>query len=299
MDLSLETTHFTKAADIVIPDIFYKRIKTNFHELDFGFGGGLLPGSSITLTAKAGAGKTTFLLQMCDSLGKNGYDVGYASGEENMYQLAFNCDRLNTKNVQIANETDVDKLVESTKQYDVLVVDSFQALTVNHDLKVKEKETYAINSLVTAAKNNECVIFFVMHLTKAGVLKGSSLIPHIVDVNMQINPDKESGDVNARIVSIVKNRFGPSMEYNCVLSPTGFVFTIAEENGHKPLTKKQRNQDNINQVLAMTGEITKYKVITDLKLSPAQAYVLLKNMCDCGQLIKVGRGEDSYFEVVK
>jgi len=176
MNLNLDTTQFTKVSDIVVPDIFYRRMKTGVDEIDELFGNGILPGSSFTVTARAGCGKTTFLLQLFEALSKNGYDVGYASGEENTFQLAFNCRRLGVDNVKVANLTDVDTLVEATKHYDALVVDSFQALTTKEEKNSRELESYAITKLVNAAKLNECAIFFILHLTKGGVLKESRLL---------------------------------------------------------------------------------------------------------------------------
>ena len=297
MNLTIDTTAFTKANQVIVPDIFYRRIKTGFHDLDDGFGGGLLPGSSITLTAKAGCGKTTFLLQLFESLSEQGYEVAYASGEENLYQLAFNCKRLKVNNVNIANITDIDTLVKATEHYDALVVDSFQALTSENDLNSREREAYAINSLVSAAKLNECVVFFVLHLTKGGVLKGSTLIPHTVDVNMQIDLDADSGETTARLISITKNRFGPCMEYTSNLTETGFEFTGVREYQDVALTKKQRNEQNIKKILEHKGNITKLTVMDMFSMTSSQAYIFLKNLTDGGKLIKVGRGDNAYYQV--
>ena len=134
MKLKIKTSTFTKVQDIVIPDIFYRRLKCGIQEFDSMFGSGLLPGSSLTFTGQAGSGKTTALLQYMEALAGNGYNVGYASGEENKYQLAFTCKRLNVKSVNVANETDIDTLAASMEDFDVLVVDSFQALTTTKKL---------------------------------------------------------------------------------------------------------------------------------------------------------------------
>lgn len=297
MNLDIQSTTFTKASDVVIPDIFYNRIKTGYEEVDVGFGGGLLPGSTITLTARAGCGKTTFLLQLFESLSKKGYNVAYASGEENLYQLAFNCKRLNVTSVNIANETDVDMLVRATEKYDALVVDSFQALTTEDDMNSRQHEKFAIESLVNAAKLNECVVFFVLHLTKAGVLKGGAAIPHTVDVNMQIDIDPEGVDSTARVITITKNRFGPCMEYSSLMTEQGFIFTGVREYQDKSLTKKQRLESNSDKVLKMEGDITKQRVIKELGLTPSQAYILLKGMSDSGLIYKVGRGDEAYYEL--
>ena len=37
MNLNLDTTQFTKVSDIVVPDIFYRRMKTGVDEIDLCF----------------------------------------------------------------------------------------------------------------------------------------------------------------------------------------------------------------------------------------------------------------------
>jgi hypothetical protein len=272
MNLNLDTTDFQRVSNINIPDIFYRRMKTGMSDLDEIFGNGILPGSSFTLTARAGCGKTTFLLQLCEALANNNYKVGYASGEENTFQLAFNCERLNVKNVEIANITNIEKLCEATKSFDVLVIDSFQALTSEDDLNSRELERHAVTSLVTAGKINECAIFFIMHLTKAGVLKGGTLIPHTVDVNMEI----------------------------AYMTSTGFAFNGKVDVTERASPKEKRMEANIQKVLSMKEPpyITKKRVMNELDLTSSQAYVLLKEMTDKNLIKKFGRGDDAIYKAV-
>ena len=105
---------------------------------------------------------------------------------------------------EIANKTDVDEIAKLTKECDYIVVDSFQALTTKTKMNSLEKEKYALTTLVKAAQKNECCICFVMHLTKAGKLKGTTLVPHTVDanLNMLINGD----DDTVRDIFFSKNR---------------------------------------------------------------------------------------------
>lgn len=299
MNLNLEKSKFQKVSDIMIPDIFNRRMKTNVATLDEIFGQGILPGSSFTVTAKAGCGKTTFLLQLFEALALNGYNVAYASGEENKYQLAFNCNRLNVRNVNIANETDIETLCEVTQSYDALVIDSFQALTSDKKLNSRQLEAMAITKLVKAAKDNECTLFFIMHLTKGGVLKGGTLIPHTVDVNMEIYLDEDMLDLNAKIISFSKNRFGPCMEYSALLTGTGFQFNGIKEEVKVP-TKAERNEERMKQVLEMNEppHITKDRVMEELGISPAMVYTLLKDMCDKTLIKKFGRGDEAVYKVV-
>jgi predicted ATP-dependent serine protease len=300
MNLNLDTTDFQRVSNINIPDIFYRRMKTGMSDLDEIFGNGILPGSSFTLTARAGCGKTTFLLQLCEALANNNYKVGYASGEENTFQLAFNCERLNVKNVEIANITNIEKLCEATKSFDVLVIDSFQALTSEDDLNSRELERHAVTSLVTAGKINECAIFFIMHLTKAGVLKGGTLIPHTVDVNMEIVPDDDAGDDQARIISFKKNRFGACGDYSAYMTSTGFAFNGKVDVTEKASPKEKRMEANIQKVLSMKEPpyITKKRVMNELDLTSSQAYVLLKEMTDKDLIKKFGRGDDAIYKAV-
>jgi len=296
--ISSTQTPFTNVSDISIPDIFYKRLLTGVEEIDNMFGNGILPGCSFTVTAQAGCGKTTLLLQLVEALSVNNYEVGYASGEENIYQLAYTCKRLNIKNVNIANITDIDTLVEATKTLDVLVIDSFQALTTPYKLNSRELETYAVQNLVKAAKTNECALFFIMHLTKDGKLKGSTLVPHAVDVNIQIMLDTESEDPTSRIISFYKNRFGPTSDYAATMTSSGFEFSGRVEV-ERTSGKNGRKQASLKKILEMNEPpyITKERVIEELNVTSSQAYLLLKELRDTGKLVKYGRGDEAVYKV--
>ena len=295
MNLSIEKSAFTKVSEIVIPDIFYRRFKTGVEEFDNIFGEGILPGSAFTITAQAGSGKTTLLLQLCEALANNGYNTGYASGEENQYQLAFTCKRLNVKNVNIANETDVDYLAAAMKDLDVLVVDSFQALTTRSKKNHAELERYAVTTLVNAAKETECALFFVMHLTKDGKLKGSTLVPHAVDVNMMITMDDE-GDEQDRIISTYKNRFGPCQDISATMTSAGFKIS-----GRREVVKvesKAKRKKKLNEAILNLDppQITKKLVMSKFGLTGSQAYLALKELSDAGKIKKFGRGDNAVFK---
>jgi len=297
MKLSFEKTKFAKVSEIKIPEIFFRRLKTGVTEFDQLFGDGLLPGSSLTFTGVAGCGKTTALLQFTEALANNGYSVGYASGEENKFQLAYTCRRLNIESVMIANETDIDELAAAMKDLDVLVVDSFQALTSKQKLNHAELERYAVSTLVTAAKNNECTLIFVMHLTKAGKLKGSTLVPHAVDVNFMISMDPDS-DETARIIDVYKNRFGRTGTYSATMTSKGLEVTGRKEVEHAP-SKKTRDSQHEEKVMAMDPpNITKKRIINELGITPSQAYILLKKLTDEDKLVKYGRGDSAVWKKV-
>ena len=291
MKLGIAQTEFTKVKDIVIPDIFYNRMKSGVADFDKLFGDGLLPGSSITLTAQAGCGKTTFALQLLEHLDQAGYDVAYASGEENQYQLAFTCQRLNVRGVSIANITDVDTIAKAMENNDVVVVDSFQALTVETKMNSRALEQYAVSTLCNKAKDSECVLIFVMHLTKSGQLKGTTLVPHSVDVNMMISHDLDKDDDTTRIISVSKNRFGQTIDVEAILGHKGFHIGEKVTTGKKAKSKKDRKADLKKQILALDPpNITEHLIMNTFQLTKGQTYLVLTALVKDKLLKKYGRG---------
>ena len=296
MKLNFEQTNFTAVSDIEIPSIFYSRLKSGVKDFDKLFGDGLLPGASLTLTAQAGCGKTTFTLQLLEHLSQAGYDCLYASGEENCYQLAFTCNRLNVKSVKIANVTDIDTIAEAMEDSDVMVVDSFQALTTKNKLNSRELEQYAISTLCNKAKESECVLIFIMHLTKTVQLKGSTLVPHSVDMNMMISHDIESDDDTARIISVSKNRFGACIDVEATMGHKGFH--IGEKVEAKRIkSKKDRKADLKKEILKLDPpNITEQGIMSQFNLTKGQAYLVLKALVDDKKLKKYGRGSSAIWK---
>ena len=302
MDLGYKTTQFKTVSEIKIPDIFYRRYKSGINVVDELFGEGILPGSSITMCAAAGCGKTTFLLQVLDGLAQNGYSTAYASGEENEYQLSFTCNRIGVKSVKVANMTDVDDLVDQMEHFDCLVIDSFQALSTSKKMNTREFESYAVTKLTKAAKDTECTVFFIMHLTKAGLLKGSTLVPHSVDVNMQIEIDADVSD-DARRIYFNKNRFGPCNELTVYLGAKGYDFSapiVIEDEDKKAPSKKNKKQKELDIILEMKEppHINVDRVMESLEIDYMRANYLLRDLVNNNKLVKFGRGKSAVYKTV-
>lgn len=296
MNLLIEKTSFTKVSDIVIPDYFYCRMKTGIVEFDDLFGDGILPGSAMTFTGAAGTGKSTALLQMSEALAINGYKVGYASGEESAQQVAYTCRRLKVQNVQIANETDVDSLAAAMEDLDILIVDSFQALTTLQKLNHSELERYAVTKLISTAKRTECAVIFVMHFTKSGnQLKGSTLVPHSVDVNFMITMDPD-GDETQRLLCVYKNRYGKIGDYSAVMTSQGLQVA-----GRKEVVKSQSKHTRMRKLyeailILDPPNITKQLIMDKFSLTASQAYLVLKELTDTNKLIKFGKGVNAVWK---
>ena len=299
MNLGYDTTQFQSVSNIKIPDLFYRRYKSGIETIDDLFGEGVLPGSAITMTAPAGCGKTTFLLQMLEGLSKQGYETAYASGEESAVQLAFTCNRITVKSVKVANETDIDTLCDAMKQFDVLVVDSFQALTSTKKMNRAELERHAVSRLTRAAKDTECTVFFVMHLYKDGKLKGSTIVPHTVDVNMEIAVEGEFED-GLRKIHFSKNRFGALNEVVLSLGHAGYDFgnPVKINDSDKAPSKKNRKQTEFEAILDMKEppHISIDRVMEKLNCDYNTAYNRLRELVLNNKLEKFGKGKTSIYK---
>ncbi|NBP02857.1 MAG: hypothetical protein EBU90_22620 [Proteobacteria bacterium] len=296
MNIKIGATKFQHVSEVTIPDVYYRRLKCGNEKIDAAFGGGILPGSSITLTARAGMGKTTFVLQLLELLNNNGHKVGYCSSEESVAQLAMACKRLQVKNIQVCNESDVDTISKYMEDMDVIVVDSFQGL-VKGNKRGRELEKYCIEKLVVRAKETECAIILICHNTKAGGIKGSSLIIHAVDVNVSIHLIKDA-DMNARAIRFDKNRFGPATDIECFIEYSGYDFdkeVIVEDTGKKNKVSKADKKREQRDAILKLDKITVQEVCQKLGIDSTRASFLLRELVMECKLVKQGRGVESQF----
>jgi len=291
MNLKLDSTKFVSIKDVTIPDVYYRRMKSGMEKLDALFGEGILPGSSVTLAARAGLGKTTLVLQLLSNLAKNGYEVGYCSSEESVEQLAMTCRRLRIDNVKVCNESYVDTVSKYMEDHDVIVVDSFQGLQKGN-LRNRELEKYCIEKLVKRAKETECALIIICHNTKAGVIKGSSLIIHSVDVNMSIEPIKDAED-NARKIVFQKNRFGPATSIECYIQYAGYDFDTEVNSSPVTGNKGKKKQELKNNILALNEDLTVPILCKKFGITGVRAAYVLRELQMEGLIEKQGRGTDA------
>lgn len=298
--LGFKNTGFQQVGTVTIPSVFYERFTTGIESFDELLGGqGFLPGSSFTVTGKAGAGKTTFLLQMLEALQNNGKLTGYASGEESIYQIAYNAKRLELTKVQIANMTDVDMLCDAMKNLDVLIIDSFQFITCTHITKKLALQTYAIKNLVQAAQANQCVLGIIQHLTTVGTAKGGTLIPHAVDMNMEIESIEEGGE--QKIIRVYKNRFGRVGEISLIMNEKGFDFTrvVQVEESDKMSKAVKRGEKEKQQILDFIVT-RKTATIDELHAAVGKTWRVqhfLRLLTDDEEITKEGRGASAIWRV--
>ena len=90
------------------------RIVTGISELDRVLGGGAVKGSLVLVGGAPGIGKSTLMLQICESLCREN-KVLYVSGEESEHQLKLRAKRLDVQSERlfVISETSLGDLLES------------------------------------------------------------------------------------------------------------------------------------------------------------------------------------------
>ena len=301
--ISNTTNEFTQVSKVVIPDTYFRRFKTGKDEIDEIFGAeGFIPGSTFTIAAPPGSGKTTVLLQTLEFLQQSGKRTVYISGEETVQQLAFTCKRINVECVSVANMTIIEDIFDavSVNKIDMIVLDSLPSMRSREKIHGKRLEEYLSNYICTKAKELECVVVIVMHMTKMGTYKGTTLLPHSVDCNilMKCNTD----DVNVREFNVTKNRFGALCETAFRMTSVGFDFTKVvineeEDEGEESEDSVKKNKSQAYETLLLTrisqvGSID-LKLASQLLDCAIKAQYTLRNLTLKDKIKKEGRGQNA------
>lgn len=289
---------FQRVKDVKIPDVYSRRFKIGRKDLDEVFGGsGFLPGMTFMLAASAGSGKTTCMLQMLELLEKTGKKTAYVSGEEATAQLAFSCKRLGVELVSVANMTVIEDIFDviAKDKYDIVILDSFPALTSRKKLNGRRLEEYVSNYITSKAKELEVVVGTIQHMTKMGNFKGTTLFSHSVDCTIMMEKSKE--DPSVRIFNTTKNRFGSTNEICFYMTSNGFDFEKVEvqsdEDGQP--RKKGKSAEYKERVLNAIKERKdiNLQLATQLLGCSLKAQSTLRDLCLMGQLQKDGRGQSA------
>jgi predicted ATP-dependent serine protease len=302
--ITTTTNSFTTLSDVKIPSAFFHRFKTGNEEIDEVFGkDGFVPGATYTIAAPPGSGKTTMLLQTLEHLQANGKKTVYVSGEETIYQLAFTCQRINVKNVAVANMVIIEDIFEEVKanNIDMIVLDSLPALRSKEKIYGRRLEEYLSNYICTKAKELNCVVIIVLHMTKTGTYKGTTLLPHSVDCNILMKCNQQ--DLSVREIQVTKNRFGPLCETAFRMTSTGFDFakvdltTIAEtSNTDQKKSKTKTYEDLLLTKISEAGSIDLAQA-TQILDCALKAQNTLRNLILKAKVNKIGRGQSASWKL--
>lgn len=212
----------TNILDIKIPEKLRERHKCGVEYIDDAFGGeGFTPSTISLFTGEPGAGKTTLMLTLANSLTSQGYACLFNTAEESLYQVKLTCERLELNSGFIAGqESFVPRLLQDCNlirdQYPnkpfFLIVDSLQTL---NDGKYGEEHTNsqsavrALQMLTDYAKEHYVNIICIGQVNKSGNMAGSQKLKHIVDAMLHLSIEKKDEDFKGlRVLETIKNRFG-------------------------------------------------------------------------------------------
>lgn len=191
------------------------RFSTGIGELDRVLGGGAVAGSLVLFGGAPGIGKSTLLLQICNSLCA-GRKVLYVSGEESEKQLKLRAQRIGVapEDLYILSETRLSDIMESVEevQPDILIADSIQ--TLYNDLNESSPGSISqvkdcTMTLMQLSKSQGITVFVVGHINKDGAIAGPKVLEHMVDCVLYFEGDPNSA---YRLLRAAKNRFGSTNE---------------------------------------------------------------------------------------
>ena len=188
-----------------------ERVSTQIIELDRVLGGGIVSGSVTLVGGDPGIGKSTILIQAISNLTRD-LNTLYISGEESAEQIKLRAERLKLKldQINIITEVNLELIIETflNQKPDLVVIDSIQTLFTESFSSPPGSVTQVrecASQLTRYAKNNNCSVIIVGHVTKEGAIAGPRILEHIVDTVLYFEGDNSS---TYRMIRSIKNRFG-------------------------------------------------------------------------------------------
>jgi DNA repair protein RadA/Sms len=253
----------TRISTIEVPAALRVKRTSGLLWLDDALGGegGFTPTTTMMLTGGPGAGKSTLVRQLANSMTKAGHIVVYNTGEESLYQAKMACERLKLKeDFMVGEETNCPKLLEfmdnvkkaHPKKQVVLLQDSLQTLD---DMKYADAKgesrgttsktpTACAKLIVDWAQNSMGIAAFIGQCTKGGEFAGQNTIKHAIDTHAHMfMDDKEKSDTyGCLLFEVQKNRWG----CNGKTFMLGLTNEGIEERGHFQKAGGPTQKRNVN-----------------------------------------------------
>lgn len=216
-------TFGTNVLDIEVPEVLKERFATGLDFIDGALGGqGFTPSTVTLFTGEPGAGKTTMMLTLADSITKKKGIALFNTAEESLYQTALTAQRLklrhgfatgNVANVYELLDNARDMMAANPGKKFFLVIDSLQCL---FDPKYKNQESVtnagairALAMITEFCKETNAIGIVIGQVNKGGAMAGSNKLKHMVDAMMHLSVEKKDPDlIGCRVLETYKNRFG-------------------------------------------------------------------------------------------
>ncbi len=264
-DKSKPKAEIVKLNEVVKKETF--RIKTNLGELDRVLGGGFVTGSLTLLGGEPGIGKSTLILQICNSVKVDG-KILYVSGEESAEQIKSRADRLGIKNDNLLflAETDIDNVEAALEKSEAkfVIIDSVQTMYSDEITSVagSVSQVREITArIMKMCKQKAITTIIIGHVTKDGNIAGPRVLEHMVDTVLYLEGERY---FSYRILRGVKNRFGSTNEIGMFEMQNEGLVEIANPS---QLLISERDGNPCGSVIVVSQEGTRPLVLEVQALS--------------------------------
>ena len=169
----------TNIQDIKVPDVLKKKVPTGLDYFDCVLGGeGFTPSMVSLFTGTPGAGKTTMMLTLANSLQGSGAEVVFNTAEESLFQIKMTSDRLKLRHkFLVGGESNIPKLLKGCDKIRknkpdrpfFLIVDSLQCMDDGHFKNGRittQTSERALGMLTDYAKEHACNVIVIGQVTK-------------------------------------------------------------------------------------------------------------------------------------
>ena len=214
----------TNILNVKVPKALRNKVKSGVEYVDCALGGeGFTPSQVLFFTGTPGAGKTTMMLGLADSLTKQGALVVFNTAEESLFQVKMIAERLRLgSGFSVGQETHVPTLLENCdklrakrgnkKKPFFLIVDSLQCMDdgkyTNGSVN-SQSATRALALITDYCKEEFVNAIIIGQVNKEGKMAGSNKLKHMVDAMITLSVEEKDPDLRGcRVLQTVKNRFG-------------------------------------------------------------------------------------------
>lgn len=238
-----------------------QRLETGITEFDRVMGGGIVRDSVTIITSPPGGGKSTLSLMAASALGKKGYRVLYASGEESDSQIKNRADRILDsidRNIYILANTSMDRVLEAIDDVDpdLIILDSIQTFSLAEFLPSRAgnptQTMECASALVSVAKNKNRprAALMIGQMNKSDEIAGLRALEHLVDAVLVLEGE---GADELRCLVATKNRFGSTGEMGFfTMTETGLA--SIDNPSEYFITKRQKEDYVSGSALAVLKE---------------------------------------------